>query len=165
MRLSNHFTLHEMTKSQFASRHNIDNSPNAKQIGSAKLLAEYVLEPIRIHFGIPFSPNSWFRCEALETEICWNAFLSWSKKHSMKSDDSAWQVYFKKKSHPKGEAADIEIPGVSNDELFKWIRDESGIEYDQLIREFAKKGDPMSGWVHVSYSSGHNRHESFDIKD
>ena len=51
--------------------------------------------------------------------------------------------------HCKGEAADIEIPGVSNKELAEWIRD--NLSYDQLILEFYNGVDPRSGWVHVSY--------------
>ena len=40
------------------------------------------------------------------------------------------------------------------------------LEFDQLILEFYRKGDPKSGWVHVSYNEANNRKEvlTFDGK-
>ena len=52
--------------------------------------------------------------------------------------------------HCKGQAADIEIPGVPNAELAQWIMD--NLDYTQLILEFYTPGIPDSGRVHVSYN-------------
>jgi uncharacterized protein YcbK (DUF882 family) len=49
----------------------------------------------------------------------------------------------------KGQAADIEIPGVPNSELAEYIRD--NLPFTQVILEFYTRGVPDSGWVHVSY--------------
>jgi hypothetical protein len=57
-----------------------------------------------------------------------------------------------------GQATDVEYPGVDNDELFFWIRD--NLSYDQLIREFPKAGVPSSGWVHVSWAGVQNNRQS-----
>ena len=57
--------------------------------------------------------------------------------------------------HCKGEAVDIEVPGTSNYEVAKYIRD--NLDFDQLILEFYTPGIPDSGWVHVSYKSEGNR--------
>jgi hypothetical protein len=57
--------------------------------------------------------------------------------------------------HAKGEAADFEIFGVPNNELAKWIA--SNCEFDQLILEYYKEGEPNSGWIHCSYKSEDNR--------
>ena len=54
-----------------------------------------------------------------------------------------------KSQHCKGEAVDIEVPGVPNAEVAEWIRD--NLSFDQLILEFYTVGIPDSGWVHVSY--------------
>ena len=54
-----------------------------------------------------------------------------------------------KSDHCKGQAADIEIPGVANADLAQWIMD--NLDYTQLILEFYTPGIPDSGWVHVSY--------------
>jgi len=44
---------------------------------------------------------------------------------------------------------DFECPGVDNAELCDWIY--KNLEYDQMILEFYKKGEPSSGWCHCSY--------------
>jgi hypothetical protein len=75
---------------------------------------------------------------------------------------SSWEKYFERKQHPKGQAVDVEYPGVDNDELFYWIRD--NLAFDQLIREFPKVGIPSSGWVHISWGGGQlNRQSHFSV--
>jgi zinc D-Ala-D-Ala carboxypeptidase len=59
--------------------------------------------------------------------------------------------------HIRGQAADIEIPGIPNAELAEWIKD--NLEYNQLILEFYTPGVPDSGWVHVSYIPEANRNQ------
>lgn len=160
--LSPHFIHREVARSSTADRLELDNTPTDNAMDKAKALAENVLEPIRTHFGIPFSPQSWFRGEALEKVICRRSFERWCERKGMPVDGVSWDAYFSRKSHPRGEAADIEIPGIANDVLFDWIRD--NLEYDQLIREFPKEGDPMSGWVHVSWNNdGNNKNQHFTI--
>jgi len=64
--LSPHFTLEELVHSDFASRHQIDNSTSDPGIIDAlRLLAENILEPIRAHYGMAFSPTSGYPCPAL----------------------------------------------------------------------------------------------------
>ena len=63
-----------------------------------------------------------------------------------------------KSQHVQGQAADIEVLGVSNLELSDWIH--TNLEYDQLILEFYnEKEGPHSGWVHVSFDKGYNKHD------
>ena len=133
MRLSPHFTLSEFTKSQTAERKGIDNTPEPIHIKCMETLCLNVLEPIREHFGKPMTINSGYRsvdlCEAIG-----------SKSTSQ---------------HAKGQADDIEIPGVDNLKLAQYIQDK--MDFDQLILE-CYTGDPSSGWVHVSYNNqGENR--------
>lgn len=161
-KISPHFKMYEVARSQLATRNNINNTPSAEVLERAKLTAEHLLEPIRIHFGIPFVPNSWYRGEAVERKLCWNSFKNWAKKRKLAINEESWEKYFARKSHPKGEAVDIEIPGISNDDLFQWVQDNVP-EFDQLIREFPKPGDPKSGWVHVSYRKNDNRKQVFTI--
>lgn len=127
MNLSSHFTLAEMTYSETAKKHSIDNTPPPEAVKNMQALCEEVLEPIRALVGKPITINSGYRCLAL------NRLLG--------SKDSS--------QHVKGEAADIECPGVSNLEL-AWLIFKSTIFLDQLILENYKPGDPASGWVHVS---------------
>jgi uncharacterized protein YcbK (DUF882 family) len=139
MKLSQHFSLEEMTKSQTGSRKGIDNTPSEKEIQNLKLLCENVLEKIRIHFGRPVTVNSGYRGPKLNKAIG-------GAKNSQ---------------HMTGQAADIEIAGMSNKILFCWIRD--NLDFDQLILEFHKEDVPDSGWVHVSWNSQGNRKQVLKI--
>ena len=127
MNLTANFTLSEMVKSETALRHDMDNTPGEAEIASLRLLCEKILQPVREHYGKGVKVNSGFR----HPEV--NAKVGGSKT----SD------------HCKGQAADIEIPGVANADLAIWIMD--NLEYTQLILEFYTPGVPDSGWVHVSY--------------
>ena len=133
MNLTNNFTLAEMTKSETALRHDMDNTPGEQEISALKALAENVLQPVRDHFGKGVKVNSGFR----HPEV--NAKVGGSKT----SD------------HCRGQAADIEIPGIPNAELAAWIRD--NLEFRQLILEFYTPGIPDSGWVHVSFVPEDNK--------
>jgi zinc D-Ala-D-Ala carboxypeptidase len=127
MQLTNNFSLAEMVKSDTALRHDMDNTPGETEIENLKRLCEKVLQPIREHFKTGVKVNSGFR----HPEV--NAKVGGSKT----SD------------HCKGQAADIEIPGIPNADLAVWIMD--NLTYTQLILEFYTPGVPDSGWVHVSY--------------
>ena len=127
MKLTNNFTLEELTKSETALRQGIDNTPTVEVVENLKVLAEKVLQPVRDHFAKGVKVNSGYRAPEV------NAAVGGSKT----SD------------HCLGMAADIEIPGLPNAELAQWI--EANLEYTQLILEFYTQGVPDSGWVHVSY--------------
>ena len=136
MKLSKNFSLAEFTRSQTATRRGIDNTPMGQHLEAAKTLFEKVVQPIRDHFG-PTRLNSGYRSPDL------NKAVGGSKTSQ----------------HCQGEAADLEVPGVSNYDVAKWIED--NLEYDQLILEFYTPGIPNSGWVHVSYNhDGNQRKQS-----
>jgi len=138
MKLTPHFSLSELTKSQTALRMGLDNNPNEEQMESLLALCENVLEPVRVHWDKPVVVNSGFRALPVNRAIG--------------SKDTS--------QHAKGEAADIEIPGVDNQDLYRWIA--QSLEFDQLILEFYT-GEPASGWVHVSYVGDDNRNETLRI--
>ena len=144
-KLSPHFRLREFERSQIANRFDIDNTVKEKQIyNNLTLLCENVLEPIRRHYGVPFSPTSGYRCLELNRRLG--------------SSD--------KSQHVKGQAADIELSIVVNYELGIWIRD--NLDYDTVLLEFYKEDIPSSGWVHVSYISKKNNRKralKFDGKE
>ena len=136
MQLTNNFTLAEMVKSDTALRHDMDNTPGETEIENLKRLCEQILQPIREHFKTGVKVNSGFR----HPEV--NAKVGGSKT----SD------------HCKGQAADIEIPGIPNADLAVWIMD--NLDYTQLILEFYTPGVPDSGWVHVSYDPANLKKEN-----
>lgn len=127
MNLTKNFTLSELTKSETALRKGLDNAPTQDVISALQTLAVNVLQPVREHYGKGVKVNSGYRSPEV------NASVGGSKT----SD------------HCKGQAADIEIPGVANADLAAYIRDE--LQFTQLILEFYTPGVPDSGWVHVSY--------------
>ena len=133
MNLTKNFTLAEMTKSETALRHGIDNTPGEQEISALKVLAEKVLQPIRDHFQKGVKVNSAYRSPEVNAKV----------GGSRTSD------------HCRGQAADIEIPGVANAELAQWIVD--NLEFRQVILEFYTQGIPDSGWVHVSYVPEDNK--------
>jgi hypothetical protein len=47
-------------------------------------------------------------------------------------------------------AADFEIYGTPNNEIFNWIS--QNLMYDQMILEFWNPDEPNSGWIHVAYN-------------
>ena len=136
MKLSNNFTLQELTKSQTATRKGIDNEPGTAEIENLIHLAKTILQPVREHFGKPVMISSGYRSPALCEAIGSSA----------------------KSQHAKGEAADFEIGGVDNLELATWIAD--NCEFDQLILEFYDGVDPNSGWIHCSSKKENSRRQT-----
>jgi len=127
MNLTANFSLAEMVKSDTALRHDMDNTPGEVEIANLKTLCEKVLQPVRDHFQTGVKVNSGYRSPDVNAKV----------GGSRTSD------------HCKGQASDIEIPGVPNADLAVWIMD--NLTYTQLILEYYQIGVPDSGWVHVSY--------------
>ena len=126
MNLSRNFTLQELIKSDTAIRLDINNNPNSGQIEKLKDLCENILQPVRDHFG-RVKVTSGFR----SPELCVAIGSSVNSQHA------------------KAEAADFEVIGTDNAELFDWIK--ANLTPDQLILEFYTPGEPNSGWIHCSW--------------
>ena len=134
MKLSNNFSLKELTASQTAARLGLNNNPSEDHMNNLKALCENVLQKVRDHYGKVVTVSSGYR----SPELCLKIGSSVNSQHA------------------KGEAADFEIFGVSNAELCKWIA--NNLEFDQLILEFHNLDEPNSGWIHCSYKAdGDNR--------
>ena len=65
MRLSKHFTLEEMCKSQTAVRKGIDNTPGSGEVKNLENVCYEILEPVRNIFDKPVTISSGYRREAL----------------------------------------------------------------------------------------------------
>ncbi len=130
MRLSRNLSLHEMVKSNTATRLNINNNPTDEHLSNMILWAENVFQPIRNHFGEPIFVSSGYRSGKLNEAI----------GGSLNSQ------------HSKGQAGDIDqdnrASGVTNRDVFDFILDH--LDFDQLILEYPDK-DENPEWVHVSY--------------
>ena len=133
MQLSKNFNLVELTKSQTAERKGIPNDPSPDHQENLRLLCERVLQPVRDHFNHVVSVSRGYRspqlCQAIGSSM-----------------DSQLA---------KGMAADFEIYGTPNNEIFNWIS--HNLMYDQMILEFWNEDEPNSGWLHVSYDPDFNQ--------
>lgn len=127
MLLSKNFSLNELTKSQIATRYGIKNEPNTKQIENLKILCEQILQPVRDHYQLPVVVSSGYRSPAVNAK----AGSGGTSQHLI------------------GQAADFEVPGLSNLEVARWIS--KNLDFDQLILEYYDGKNPNSGWIHCSY--------------
>jgi hypothetical protein len=132
MKLSEHFTLAELTPSATAKRLGIKNEPTPAHLECLKLLATNVLDKVREHFGKPIWVSSGYRSKALNDVTPGSSATS---------------------QHCSGEAADLDQDGrgtgVSNKMVFDYIKDH--LTFDQLIYEYGTDANP--DWVHVSWES------------
>ena len=137
MKLSEHFTLEELTFSETASRRGINNEPSEVEIDNLKKLATNVLEPIRQQINLPIHINSGYRSPEVN-------LIVGGKSNSQ---------------HLKGEAADMVAIGLSVTQFYNRIKsmfDSKLLQVDQCIIEYKR-------WVHISYREGKNRNQFFAI--
>lgn len=141
MKLSGHFDLSEFTRSATASAHGIDNELNDSNsehsliINNLRTLCREVLEPLRRHLDHPVIISSGYRSKKLNQMV----------------------GGVRNSQHMTGQAADIHIPNLAEGrEWMEWIVINLG--FDHVIMEHRKNIDgSVSYWIHVSYSSRHNR--------
>lgn len=151
-RIAKHFCVYELTRSDTASRQNIDNDfPGDAEFRAAVYLAREVLDRVREEFG-SFTPNSVFRSQALE--------------HALKDKPDSWTST---SQHTQGYACDIEIAGKPTLDLAQWAADNLP-DFDQIICEcYDPAKGPNSGWVHISLKppgQGDNRRNALSyIRD
>jgi putative chitinase len=139
-KLTEHFTLEELTTSPTAKKLGLSNTPTPEHIANMKYCCEKILEPVRAKFG-PVTINSSYRAPAV------NKAVGGSKTSQ----------------HVNGQAIDYEVKGVDNKVVADWVAD--NLEFDQVILEFYTAGDKNSGWVHTSIKKeGGNRKQRLIAK-
>jgi len=120
--LTENFTLEELTHTDHRQ---FDNTPNETETANLQRLAEF-LERVKIVLrGKPIMVNSAFRSKQVNDAVG--------------SKDSS--------QHRVGCAADIRVPLMKPDEVVRALM-ASGLEYDQIIREF-------DSWTHISIPNHH----------
>lgn len=122
MRLSPHFTLDELTRSDTASARGIDNTPGPAHLANLQRLAE-TLEQVRALLGHPMLISSGYRSPALNRAI----------PNSSSTSD-----------HSNGLAADFTSPRFGTVRKICEAIIASGIKFDQLIYE-----QGSTKWVHI----------------
>lgn len=63
-----YFTIKEMTKSQTAELHHIDNAPTKEVVENLKKVM-YILDMVRVHMEKPIFINSGYRCKKLNEMV------------------------------------------------------------------------------------------------
>lgn len=123
IRLGKNFTLDEFV----VTATGLENIPGQEEIDNLGELVKNVLQPLRDAIGQPIIVTSGYRSKAVN-EMIGGAGTS---------------------QHLRGQAADIKVPGMTNEQIVSRIR-ALKLPYDQLIDEV--KG--TSKWIHVSHKPG-----------
>lgn len=126
MKLSDHFTLEEMTVSQEAARRHLDNTPPAEVVDEIRRTCTTLLEEIRKAFGgEAVIVTSGYRSPAVNAAVGGVAGSA----------------------HVFGRAADIIVPSVGSPKIVCMkILGIPGLDFDQLIHEFG-------AWTHVAIAA------------
>jgi len=145
MKISEHVSYTEITKSNTATKKGIANDPNPDQLANIQKLCEEVFEPLRVWVGGAIQINSCFRSEDLNKAI--GGALS---SQHLANNGAALDIddnYFKRG-----------ITEKNNADMFYFIK--NNLDFDQLIWEFTDPdNEDAPAWVHVSYCEGENRKE------
>ena len=136
---SEFFTLAELTASETADRHKINNLPSAEIIGNLQYGVDMVLDPLRRLYGKPIKINSGYRCSELN-KIVGGVSNSW---------------------HLKGNAADIHIASAEEAKiLFNNLQKLPSV--DTVLFEHSKTAQ----WIHVQWDKTKTprHHYNFNFK-
>lgn len=133
---SEFFTLAELTASETAARHKINNSPSAEIIGNLQYGVDMVLDPLRRLYGNPIRINSGYRCNELN-KIVGGVANSW---------------------HLKGNAADIHIASAAEAKiLFNNLQKLPSV--DTVLFEHSKNAQ----WLHVQWDKTRTPRHHFNF--
>jgi len=130
-KLSEHFTIEEMCFSDYAIRHELDNTPDEAITANLTRLCNDMLEPIRAMLNEPLHINSGYRSPAVNIGV--GGVLPTANSRGSQ--------------HLYGEAADVILANHKGDlqELVKAYNaiKNSDLQFHQLIFE-------ANSWIHVS---------------
>lgn len=122
MRLTDHFSLEELTRSETAERLEIDNTPEGETLSNLGVLAEGLERVREILGGMPIHVSSGYRCERLNRAVGGT----------------------RNSAHLSGFAADFTCAGFGTPQEIASRLERSNLVFDQVIQEGA--------WVHVSFA-------------
>jgi uncharacterized protein YcbK (DUF882 family) len=135
MQLTEHFSLEELTASDYAKRKGIDNTPSDPVRANLLVLARQ-LEVVRGILNVPIEITSGYRCLAVN--------------RALGSKDTS--------AHVLGLAADFRAPlyGTPLEVADELATHAEEIGFDQLIHEFRS-------WVHIGFRPGSARGQLLTI--
>jgi len=124
-KLAPNFTFGELTSTGQTALLAKNRQEAGQYLDAGKALAA-MLQVVRDHFKKPIIIHSGFRGPSV------NAAVGGSKTSQ----------------HMKFEACDFHVEGFTLQQVFDWIRKESGLKYGQVILEGRQPGKPT--WIHLS---------------
>ena len=146
MQISKNFNLSEFTKSGFADKYEIDNTPDPISKANIIRLVTEILQPIRDEFGEPIIVKSGYRCERVNEGV-----------GGTKNSD-----------HKYGCAADIRTQSnLLPDNMSLWncimqmVKD-GKITCRQIIFEYGRKNIGPQ-WIHISINHNNNPYKENQI--
>lgn len=143
-KITDNFTMEELTASATAKRLKIDNTPTVEVRDSLERLTKTILQPIRDKWGKPIIVTSGYRCSNLNKAV----------------------GGAKSSQHMYGEAADFKAANIAeNGELYQLIKnmvDSGKIVIGQCIWEYGNSKNPQ--WIHISLQNAKHKNEFFRIK-
>jgi uncharacterized protein YcbK (DUF882 family) len=139
IKLSNNFSLSELTRSATASKYHISNTPGSAEISNLTKLSKEILQPIRDAYKKSIHISSGYRCSALNQKV----------------------GGVNNSQHLYGQAADIDLGNKENKALFKIAVDlikSKKITVGQLIWE------NNGSWIHISLPTAKLVNQVLDLK-
>ena len=129
MKLSKNFTLQELTRTSRESLQNVNIEQATNDLAVLQNLTDLavkILQPIRDFYGKPVKVTSGYRSKAL------NIAVGGSQTSQ----------------HSHGEAADIQIEGISVDKLFEDLKSGKVVPLDN-IGQVIKEKVGGAEWIHI----------------
>jgi hypothetical protein len=134
-RLSENFSLAELTHSNTAVARGYPNVPSATSVANLQVLVDNVLQPLRTRLGRAVRVTSGYRSQQVNRAVGGAAGSQ----------------------HLIGEAADIQVSGMNPFDVAEVIRQH--LPFDQLILTAQVRGNPAAGFVHVSFRANRLRRD------
>ena len=136
---SEYFTLAELTKSETAARHKIDNTPTRAIIDNLQYGVDKILDPLRRLYGQPIKINSGFRCSQLN-KLVGGVPNSW---------------------HQLGNAADIHISSAEEAKILF-----NNLQKLPLVDTVLFEHSKTAQWLHVQWDKTRTprHHYNFNYK-
>ena len=130
MKLSKNFTLQELTRTSRENLQNVNIEQATNDLAVLQNLTDLavkILQPIRDFYGKPVKVTSGYRSKAL------NIAVGGSQTSQ----------------HSHGEAADIQIEGISVDKLFEDLKSGKVVPLDD-VGQVIKEKVGSAEWIHIS---------------
>lgn len=136
MKLSPHFSLKEMTQNEFATRHNLDNTPDENVLKNLKFSCER-MEQIRAFASAKLGRET--------PIVVYSGFRSLDVNRALGSDDNS--------AHIQGLAVDFGISGCTaaqTVELLEEMKHLNLISYTYLTAQ--QRSGTVGEWVHIDFA-------------